>query len=158
MTEDFLEKKLEKRAEDHSLRNLVIPPDDMIDFTSNDYLGIVKNKVIEQSMHGNLSHGSTGSRLLSGNYPLTEETENLIANFHNAEAALIFNSGYDVNTGLLSSVPQKNDTIIYDELIHSSLRDGIRLSFAKSYSFFHNVLTDLEKKLKNAENGGQKFV
>lgn len=158
MTEDFLEKKLKKRAEDHSLRKLVIRQGKMIDFTSNDYLGIVKNKVIEQSIHGNLSHGSTGSRLLSGNYPLIEETENLIAKFHNAEAALIFNSGYDANTGLLSSVPQKNDTIIYDQLSHSSLRDGIRLSFAKSFSFFHNDLNDLEKKFKNAENGGQKFV
>ena len=158
MTEDFLDKKLNKRAKDHSVRKLVFRPTDMIDFTSNDYLGIVKNGLIEQAVPSNLSHGSTGSRLLSGNYHLIEETENLIANFHNAEAALIFNSGYDANTGLLSCVPQKNDTIIYDQLSHSSLRDGIRLSFANAFSFFHNDLNYLEKKLKSAGKGGEKFV
>ena len=72
----------------------------------------------------------------------------MITDFHNAEAGLIFNSGYDANTGLLSCIPQKNDSIIYDQLSHASLRDGIRLSFAKSFSFLHNDLNDLEKKLR----------
>ncbi len=92
-----------------------------------------------------LSHGSTGSRLLSGNYELIEETEKMIADFHKAEAGLIFNSGYDANTGLLSCVPQKNETIIYDQLSHASLRDGIRLSFANSFSFLHNDLKTWKK-------------
>ena len=97
-----------------------------------------------------LHHGSTGSRLLAGNYELIEETENLIAKFHDAEAGLIFNSGYDANVGLLSCVSQRGDTIIYDYLSHASLRDGIRLSFAQAFSFLHNDLDDLEKKLKVA--------
>ncbi len=131
MNEYFLDKKLQERAEANALRSLKlnlnrngVPP---IDFCSNDYLGIVKNKLIEKSIPSNLSLGSTGSRLLSGNYTLIEETEKYLADFHNADAGLIFNSGYDANTGLLSSVPQKNDTIIYDKLSHASLRDGIRL-------------------------------
>jgi 8-amino-7-oxononanoate synthase len=130
----------------------------MIDFSGNDYLGIVKNKLIEQLIDPRLSHGSTGSRLLSGNYELIEETEKIIADFHQAECGLIFNSGYDANTGLLSCVPQKNDTIIYDQLSHASLRDGVRLSFANSFSFFHNDLGDLEKKLQSVKNDQQKFV
>ena len=79
-----------------------------------------------------MAHGSTGSRLLAGNYPLIEETEKEIASFHEAETALIFNSGYDANFGLLACVAGKGDLILYDKLSHASLRDGIRQSFADS--------------------------
>ena len=154
MNEDFLDKKLEERIENNSLRKLLLPGD-KIDFCSNDYLGIVKNKIIEKSIPKNLSHGSTGSRLLAGNYQFIEETEYLIAAFHDAEAGLIFNSGYDANIGVLASVPQKNDAIIYDQLSHASLRDGTRLSFATSFSFLHNDIDDLEKKLAAAKNTAQ---
>ena len=150
MNEDFLDKKLGERRVANALRSLTWSIDNKTDFCSNDYLGIVKNKLIEKSLPDNLSHGSTGSRLLSGNYELIEETENFIANFHEAAAGLIFNSGYDANTGLLSCVPQKGDVIIYDQLSHASIRDGIRLSFASSFSFLHNDITDLEKKLSAA--------
>jgi 8-amino-7-oxononanoate synthase len=91
-----------------------------------------------------------GSRLLSGNYELIERAELEIAQFHQAEAGLIFNSGYDANIGLLSTVPQRGDTILYDFLSHASIRDGIRLSNAQSFSFEHNHLDDLEKKLNIA--------
>ena len=146
MKDDFLDKKLQDRTDANALRSLKIL-EGKTDFCSNDYLGIVRNKLIESTITSNLSHGSTGSRLLSGNYQLIEETEKMIADFHGAEAGLIFNSGYDANTGLLSCVPQKNDVIIYDQLSHASLRDGIRLSYATSFSFLHNNLEDLEKKL-----------
>ena len=146
MNEDFLEKKLSEREQNNAYRTLTVNTD-KIDFCSNDYLGIVKHKLIEQSIQKNLSHGSSGSRLLSGNYKLIEETEGLIANFHEAPAGLIFNSGFDANTGLLSCVPQKGDAIIYDQLSHASIRDGIRLSFASSFSFLHNDVNDLEKKI-----------
>ena len=61
---------------------------------------------------------------------------------------MIFNSGYDANIGFFSAVPQRNDVILYDEYSHASIRDGIKLSNAKAYSFKHNDLVDLEKKLK----------
>jgi 8-amino-7-oxononanoate synthase len=157
MNEDFLDKKLQERKDAHAFRSLVVNGH-KIDFCSNDYLGIVKNKIIEKSISPEISHGSTGSRLLSGNYPLIEETEKQIADFHDAPAGLIFNSGYDANTGLLSSVPQKKDTIVYDQLSHASLRDGIRLSFATAFSFLHNDLADLEKKLSAADPHFQTFV
>jgi len=149
MNEDFLEKKLAERRQANALRSLIVT-EGKIDFCSNDYLGIVKNRLIENDIKENLSHGSTGSRLLSGNYTLIEETEKFIAVFHDADAGLIFNSGYDANTGLLASVPQKGDAVIYDQLSHASIRDGIRLSFATSFSFFHNDMVDLEKKLAAA--------
>jgi 8-amino-7-oxononanoate synthase len=75
--------------------------------------------------------------------------EEELATFHNTEAALVYNSGYDANIGLLSCVPQKGDTILYDSLSHASIRDGIRLSFAQAFSFQHNDVADLEKKLKS---------
>lgn len=149
MNEDFLEEKLAQRREENAFRSLVINTG-KIDFCSNDYLGVVKNKLIEKAMEEALAHGSTGSRLLSGNYNLAEETEKFIAEFHEAECGLIFNSGYDANIGLLASVPQKGDAIIYDQLSHASIRDGIRLSFATSFSFMHNDVEDFEKKLSAA--------
>ncbi len=148
--DDFLQKKLAERVENGSLRKLWLP-DGKIDFCSNDYLGIVKNTKLQTASNKlSLAHGSTGSRLLSGNYSLIEEVENKIAAFHQSEKALLFNSGYDANIGLLSCVPQKGDTILYDQLCHASIRDGIRLSFANAFSFAHNDLNDLEKKMLQA--------
>jgi 8-amino-7-oxononanoate synthase len=78
---------------------------------------------------------------------LYTETEKYIAQFHQAESALIFNSGYDANVGFFSAVPQRNDIILFDELCHASIRDGIQMSNAKSYKFQHNDFEDLERLL-----------
>lgn len=155
MKEEFLYKKLQERKEQNAFRQLKLPTG-KIDFCSNDYLGIVKNKLLEGNQSQDFSHGSTGSRLLTGNHFLTEDTERSIAAFHDAETGLIFNSGYDANVGLLSCVAQKGDSIIYDQLSHASIRDGTRLSFAQGFSFAHNEPEDLEKKLLQA--GGNIFV
>lgn len=159
VTEDFLLKKLGERKQLDAYRQLRLP-DGNVDFCSNDYLGIAKNKLAEQYLHkqaGDLfSCGSTGSRLLTGNYALMEETEKQVAAFHDAPCGLMFNSGYDANTGLLSCVPQRSDTVLYDYYIHASLRDGIRLSFAKAFPFLHNNPHDLKKKIQSAE--GNIFV
>ena len=112
----FLEKKLDQRKRQNAFRQLKLPAS-KIDFCSNDYLGIVHNNLLNEKINHNLKTGSTGSRLLAGNYTLIEETEKQIAAFHKAEAALIFNSGYDANIGLLSAVPQKGDTILYDQVM-----------------------------------------
>jgi 8-amino-7-oxononanoate synthase len=147
----FLQKKLKQRREQNAFRTLKLPSG-KIDFCSNDYLGIVYNNLLNNKIDTHLKTGSTGSRLLAGNYSLIEETEQQIAAFHKAEAALIFNSGYDANLGLLSSVPQKADVILYDQLCHASLRDGIRLSFAQSFPFAHNDVDELEKKLQSIQS------
>ena len=145
-------KKLLFRKDSNAFRNLPIATNG-IDFSSNDYLGFAKNELIFDDIHQYLVdnnikiNGATGSRLISGNHNLYDITENYIAAFHQSEAALIFNSGYDANVGFFSAVPQRNDVILYDELCHASIRDGIQMSNAKSYKFQHNDYEDLETKI-----------
>jgi 8-amino-7-oxononanoate synthase len=118
--------------------------DGLVDFCSNDYLGFSR-KI--KTQNDNYPSGATGSRLLAGNTHFIEELEQEIADFHGAESGLIFNSGYDANVGLLSSIPQKNDCLITDELIHASMIDGARLSYATRQRFKHNNAVDLEEKI-----------
>jgi 8-amino-7-oxononanoate synthase len=139
--------KLEKRKSEGTLRSLSCF-EGFIDFYSNDYLGLARaSHIVEISNHS----GATGSRLISGNSIEAEECEKALANFYNSEAALVYNSGYDANVGLFSSILQRGDTILYDEAIHASVRDGIRLSFASAYSFEHNSLNDLRLKLERCQ-------
>lgn len=176
--EDFLNKKLEDRKQQHAFRSLRLAEHAApADFCSNDYLGIATGGLIEAALKAETAlhpgiarriergsqmqaaprHGSMGSRLLAGNYPAIEDAERQIAGFHDASSGLIFNSGYDANLGLLSCVPQRGDTVFYDQLSHASIRDGIRLSFAQSHSFSHNDPVDLAKRLAAAQ-GGNRFV
>jgi 8-amino-7-oxononanoate synthase len=145
-----LSDKLKKREQNKALRQLPFA-NNLIDFSSNDYIGFSKNETIFDKTHQFLIdqnskiNGATGSRLISGNHPLYSETEDFISRFHESESALIFNSGYDANVGFFGSLPQRNDIILYDELCHASIRDGIIMSNAKSYKFNHNDFEDLER-------------
>ncbi|PJJ79065.1 aminotransferase class I/II-fold pyridoxal phosphate-dependent enzyme [Mucilaginibacter auburnensis] len=150
-----MQNRLSERQQAGNLRALK-PEGNLIDFCSNDYLGFARStelkRLIEQECNTNgVLNGSTGSRLISGNLKYTEELESSIAVSVEAEAALLFNSGYDANIGLLSCLPQRGDTVICDELIHASAIDGVRLSNANRYTFEHNNLDSLESKLKNAK-------
>jgi len=149
--ESFLNKKLAHRRENAAFRKLRLP-EGMVDFCSNDYLGVTHDHLLEQQLSSDLPHGSTGSRLLAGNYPLIEAVERQLAEFHAAEAGLVYNSGYDANLGLLSCVPQRGDLVLYDALSHASIRDGMRLSFAQTLAFTHNDCAHLEKRLAAAQN------
>lgn len=92
--------------------------------------------------------------MLDGNSTYAEELEKYIAGFHRAESALLFNSGYDANTGLFSSLPQKGDVIVYDEYIHASVHEGMKLSrAAKKLAFRHNDMRSLEAVLKGVVDG-----
>ena len=152
--------KLEQREQNNSLRKLALP-NDLIDFASNDYLGFSKSEAIFNRTHSFLidnniiQNGATGSRLLSGNHAVYQEAENCISKFHDSENALLFNSGYDANVGFFSAVPQRNDVILYDELSHASIRDGIQLSNAKSYKFQHNDFEDLERIILKLSSDNQ---
>lgn len=137
--------KLKQRKAEHAFRELMVQGN-KVDFFSNDYLGVAK-----LPFEGHMNYGSTGSRLISGNSKYTERLEDYLANFYQHEAGLLFNSGYDANLAVYSCIPQKGDTVIYDELVHASIRDGIRLSHAKSFSFRHNDLAHLKERIKNAE-------
>lgn len=148
--------KLNERKKENLYRELT-EIENKIDFFSNDYLGFAKSKTIQKEAKKILAkneykNGSSGSRLISGNSSLHIETEKFIAKFHKSESALLYNSGYDANLGLLSCVPQFGDIILYDEFSHASIRDGIRLSKARAYKFNHNSLTDLEEKITK-QNG-----
>ena len=152
----------------------------LLDFSSNDYLGLAHSQTQHQlveakyrtyttkypvSNHPHL--GSTGSRLLSGNSPLALSLEIFLARVHNRPSALLFNSGYDANLSLLSSLLLEEDVVIMDELVHNSLIMGVRMSrIPKEHSrrqvlyFRHNdvkdlghILSSLERKGANARKG-----
>ncbi|MDB5001350.1 MAG: 8-amino-7-oxononanoate synthase [Mucilaginibacter sp.] len=152
----YIQSKLDERTSSGIYRALK-PESNLIDFCSNDYLGFARSLALRESIAREISiypqnlNGSTGSRLISGNLIYTENLERQIAAFHKSEAGLLFNSGYDANVGLFSSLPQKGDTVIHDELIHASIIDGARLSHANRYTFRHNDLDSLEGKLKQAK-------
>ncbi len=147
-----LEQKLEQRHSKNALRRLGTPSG-LIDFSSNDYLGLSTSARLFETAHAILKHydimhnGATGSRLLSGNHKLYDLVESQLAEIHKSAAALIFNSGYDANMGFFSCVPQRGDLILYDEYSHASIRDGIAMSHAKAYKFKHNHLETLEALL-----------
>ncbi len=132
-----------------------------IDFYSNDYLGFSKEGLLKAKLNDSYKEratifGSTGSRLVSGNSTFVNETEKQIALFHHSQSALLFNSGYTANLGLLSCVPQKTDLVLFDESAHASIYDGIRLGQATHYRFKHNDTDSLEELIqrhkKNYDN------
>ena len=151
---------LEKEKEG-SLRQLTVSQN-KIDFVSNDYLGLARSAALHQNIEERYhqlpfsKNGSTGSRLLAGNSALAEEVESYLAKIFKAEQAVIFNSGYAANQAALSCIPQKGDTILYDELVHACMHDGMKLSRAERKSFKHNNLQDLEDQLR--ETDGKKFI
>lgn len=152
---DFITQKLTARRQEQLFRSLT-QPEHLTDFASNDYLGFARSKVLQQRIYEKASQypdhktGATGSRLISGNTALAEQLEQQIARFHQAAAALLFNSGYDANVGLFACLPQRGDTLLTDELVHASIIDGARLSYARRERFRHNDLQDLEDKLRQA--------
>ncbi|PSR10770.1 MAG: 8-amino-7-oxononanoate synthase [Bacteroidetes bacterium] len=138
---------LAARRAAHLLRQLPPPLTGQVDFCSNDYLGFARSNSAAAAA-GRV--GATGSRLISGNSPLAEQLESELAAYHHAEAALLFTSGYAANLGLLQAVTERQDTLIYDKLVHASLRDGILLTRARALGFAHNDVADLQKKLAAA--------
>lgn len=154
---NHLFKALAEREQKGMLRKLTTNYP-LIDFCSNDYLGFSKLGLLSKKLETSnpkqeITFGSTGSRLISGNSTFVEEAEKQIALFHHASSALIFNSGYDANLGLLSSVPQKDDLVLFDELIHASIYDGIKLGYATHYKFRHNDVESLKDLIQRHQPG-----
>ena len=118
-----------------------------VDLCSNDYLGASAKIQVSSNAIGWGSVGASGSRLVSGTHKEHLLFEDFLAEFHQTEAALLYGSGYEANLGLLSATGSRHDTIIFDDRIHASMRDGIRLSMARSFSFHHNDLADLRSKI-----------
>ncbi|KAG5980373.1 hypothetical protein E4U55_004100, partial [Claviceps digitariae] len=146
---------LTRRKSHNRFRTLTLREPGTVDFSSNGYLSLSTHPAIKEQYLARLAQassspssssqhafslGSCGSRLLDGNSPLAEDLEREIAAFHGAPAALLFNSGFEANTGLFSCAPQRGDVVVYDELIHASVHDGIRLSRAEGVAFAHNCV------------------
>lgn len=156
---DKLNRKLESRINENAFR--VLPEGrNGVDFYSNDYLGLARSAELKAltmkvlKLSGMEQEGSTGSRLISGNHPLYGLAEEELCEFYQAEASLVFNSGYDANVGFFSAVPQRGDVVLYDEFAHASIRDGLSMGLASSYKFKHNDLDHLEVLLKKYTAGG----
>lgn len=150
--ENALAAALEKRKKSSTIRKLTTFPAGAADFSSNDFLSLATSKELRdeyvkklESDPALLQHtGSGGSRLLDGNSDYAEQLERDIAAFHGAESGLLCNSGFDANTGLFSCLPQRGDVIVYDEYIHASVHDGMRLSRARERRYFvHNDMRSL---------------
>jgi 8-amino-7-oxononanoate synthase len=145
---------LSTRKANSALRILTVSPPTSKDFSSNDFLSLSTSPVLrtaylsELTSHPDFRLGSSGSRLLDGNSLYAENLEKEIAEFHGAEAALLFNSGFDANEGFFACVPQRGDVVVYDAFIHASVHEGMRLSRAgRKIMFEHNSVLDLERVL-----------
>ncbi|KAL5322455.1 hypothetical protein ACEPPN_010428 [Leptodophora sp. 'Broadleaf-Isolate-01'] len=152
---DSMSSLLSKRKANSALRALSTSSPTAIDFSSNDFLSLShsldlkKAYLAELTTSPNFHLGSGGSRLLDGNSTYAEKLEAEISAFHNAPAVLLFNSGFDANSGFFACVPQPGDVVLYDEFVHASVHEGMRLSRASCCkSFSHNSLMDLREKIQ----------
>jgi len=138
-----------------------------VNLSSNDYLGLAFNQSLQEEFYGEMNAenmvnkfglGSSSSRLLTGNSSLYTELENLIAGEYDAEACLLFNSGYHANIGILPSIMKKGDILFSDKLNHASIIDGIRLSEADSIRYKHLDFDHLEKRLQTNRGNYKKAI
>lgn len=149
---DSIKEFLQHRSEEGLLR--VLRPQAgpaQTNFSSNDYLGLSlhpKLKEAGQKAIADFGVGAGASRLMSGDSALFHRLEEKIAVFKNKEAALVFNSGYQANIGIISALYQKGDCIFSDRLNHASILDGITFSQARFFRFQHNDAGHLRQLLE----------
>lgn len=134
---------------------------EMLNLSSNDYLGLSSNPRLLQEFRAEtdvmaLPYSAVSSRLLSGNHEYYKMLENDLADIYDKEAALVFNSGYHANIGILPALAGKKDLIVADKLVHASTIDGIMLSEAEMLRFRHsdyehlrNLLVQHREKYEN---------
>ena len=150
-----------RRVENGQGPTLLLDGREVINFSSNNYLGIANHPALASAAKEAIDRygcGSGASRLISGNMTLHEELENQLAEFKGTEAALVFNSGFQANTGILSTLAGEGDAILSDELNHASIIDGCRLSRAKTIVYVHCDLGQLEEALKQAGSCRRKLI
>ncbi|PEC50124.1 8-amino-7-oxononanoate synthase [Bacillus sp. AFS096315] len=143
------------------LSNMLIGGQRQIVFSSNNYLGLSNNPSLVHAIETNLHDfgvGSSGSRLTTGNTVWHQRLEEKLASFKQTEKALLFSSGYLANVGVLSSIPEKGDIILSDQLNHASIIDGCRLSNATTIVYNHIDMSDLEEKLKGNSSCQRRFI
>ncbi|KAE8148088.1 pyridoxal phosphate-dependent transferase [Aspergillus avenaceus] len=158
---DILNQKLHAVLENRRKEGrLIMPPSaatlaEMRDFGSNDGLSLSSSGVLsatflrELEKHPSFTIGSGSSRILDGTQHYLESLERDLAQFHGAESALFFNSGFDANVAIWSTIPQPGDVIVYDELIHASIHDGMKRGRAATALFLHNDCASLRSCLRD---------
>ncbi|MBO1511211.1 8-amino-7-oxononanoate synthase [Metabacillus bambusae] len=140
---------------------MVVNGAEQIVFSSNNYLGLANDPILVEKAVNTLQEfglGSSGSRLTTGNTEWHEKLEQRIASFKKSEAALLFSSGYLANIGVLSSLPEKGDVLLSDQLNHASIIDGCRLSKAETVIYQHTDMNSLELKLKETQAYTRRFI
>ena len=161
---DFIAKELQEREKNNNIRQLkAICPQDgvtivkngksLINFSSNDYLGLSKHPSLmlaSQNYTKQYGTGSTASRLVTGTYDIHEKLEQKLAKVCGKEAALLFNTGFQANTTIIPSLVDQKSLVLCDRLVHNSILQGIFLSKARWKRYQHNDLSHLEKLLKKA--------
>ena len=130
-------------------------------FGSNSYLGLTTHPALKEASKSAIDKygsGCAGSRFLNGTLDLHIELEEKLAKFVGKESALVFSTGFQVNLGVISSIPGRHDYIIMDDLDHACIIDGARLSFAKSLKYRHNDMASLEKVLQKCKEDSIKLI
>ena len=168
---DRLQASLSSRRVNGKLRTLLDADDGLIDFASNDYLGLSRSSHLAKRIEAEYSEflktarpntpllGSTGSRLLTGNSDLLKGLETHIAGFHGFRHCLLANSGWDLNYGICSSVPSGDTVVLFDELSHNSLVMGLRASRGRQLvPFRHNSMDDLSSKMVGLGEDVEKLI
>lgn len=135
----------------------------MLNLSSNDYIGLandvsLRERFLETITPETFLPTSSSSRLLTGNFTAYQELEQQLAEMFGTESALIFNSGYHANTGILPAICDTQTLILADKLVHASLIDGIRLSSAKCIRYRHNDLTQLQRLIEESHNAYNKII
>lgn len=131
--------------------NIIIDGKELIDLSSNDYLGLADHpSLLQESKRMAEEYGtsSSASRLMSGDLHIHHLLEEVVADFKGKEASLVFGSGFLANIGIISAICQKTDAVFSDRLNHASIIDGILLSGAQFFRFRHNDIGHLENLLK----------
>ncbi len=128
---------------------------------SNNYLGLTQHPRIKKAAQDAIDKfgsGCTGSRFLNGTLSLHVELEEKLAEFMDAEAALVFSTGFQTNQGTISTIAGKDDVIFADRNNHASIVDGYRLSFGRVVKFKHNNMRDLERLLAASDGDTGKLI
>ena len=136
---------------------------DMLNLSSNDYLGLASDLSLRDEFMKGLSErdfllSASSSRLLTGNFPVHDELEKMLACLFGRDGALVFSSGYHLNTGILPAVADAHTLILADKLVHASLIDGIRLSAAKCIRYRHQDYTQLQTLLEKHHHDFSRII
>lgn len=169
---DFIEQKLAdirsrnlyrqlKRVDGEQDATVVLNGREVLNLSSNNYLGLANHSALKEAAREALDRygcGSGASRLISGNMTAHEELEQRLARFKGTEAALVFNSGYQANVGIIATLVEKGDVVLSDQLNHASIIDGCRLSRATVSVYRHCDMDHLEGLLKKAPAKARKLI